>query len=405
MKKSVFTFVVSICVFMICLAVCTSAASIKIGDYVVMGKYNGEEIVWRCVDIDENGPLMLSDKILCFKAYDFAGDNTDGSHGFDSQTEYYRSMFGSDRWDDSNIRAWLNSSDESVDYTCGNAPTSDSSWFGMNEYAEETGFLSDNNFTAAENGFIKSVYLKAILNDSEISEANAGSEYLSDNFENYSDAYGMRLYDKFFLLSAEHISRISANFSGSDNVIIAYPTAKAVENSEFKGDEISTTLGAKYWLSTPHNQNLGDGVRVVCEDGSVKVCFAASVNVGIRPAFYLNFDVCAVNSGEGTKTSPYKYSVVTSPYIYTNNVVKNSTSTSVSFDVYYSNFTSVDSIRVMVVCYDGDKITYLNTTTISTFNSATIAADIDENTDKVKIFAWDDVLEIPLCSASVINLN
>ena len=32
-----------------------------------MGSYYGERILWRCVDIDENGPLMLSDKILCLK--------------------------------------------------------------------------------------------------------------------------------------------------------------------------------------------------------------------------------------------------------------------------------------------------------------------------------------------------
>ena len=41
-----------------------SANGIKIGDKITLGKYLGEPIVWVCVDIDENGPLMLSEKIL-----------------------------------------------------------------------------------------------------------------------------------------------------------------------------------------------------------------------------------------------------------------------------------------------------------------------------------------------------
>ena len=43
---------------------------IKLGDYLRMGSYYGAPILWRCVSIDENGPLMLADQILCLKAYD-----------------------------------------------------------------------------------------------------------------------------------------------------------------------------------------------------------------------------------------------------------------------------------------------------------------------------------------------
>lgn len=44
------------------------ASLIQVGDYITMGTYYDAPIVWRCVAIDENGPLMLSDKILCLKA-------------------------------------------------------------------------------------------------------------------------------------------------------------------------------------------------------------------------------------------------------------------------------------------------------------------------------------------------
>lgn len=39
--------------------------TIEIGDYIQMGTYGGEPIVWRCVAKDSNGPLMLSDRVLC----------------------------------------------------------------------------------------------------------------------------------------------------------------------------------------------------------------------------------------------------------------------------------------------------------------------------------------------------
>lgn len=38
---------------------------VQLGDYIRLGSYDGEPILWRCVSVDENGPLMLSDKVLC----------------------------------------------------------------------------------------------------------------------------------------------------------------------------------------------------------------------------------------------------------------------------------------------------------------------------------------------------
>lgn len=45
--------------------------TIEIGDYIQMGTYGGVPIVWRCVAQDSNGPLMLSDRVLCdYMPYD-----------------------------------------------------------------------------------------------------------------------------------------------------------------------------------------------------------------------------------------------------------------------------------------------------------------------------------------------
>ena len=72
----------------------------NIGTYFQLGTYEDDPIIWRCIsDDDENGMLLLSDKILCYKAYN-AGTNVDD---FLSQD-----MYGSDIWENTTIRAWLN---------------------------------------------------------------------------------------------------------------------------------------------------------------------------------------------------------------------------------------------------------------------------------------------------------
>ena len=44
------------------------ASEFPAGTYYQMGRYNGEPILWRCADnTDENGVLLVSDRILCLK--------------------------------------------------------------------------------------------------------------------------------------------------------------------------------------------------------------------------------------------------------------------------------------------------------------------------------------------------
>lgn len=57
------------------LSVSDEPTTINIGDCIVLGTYYNEPIIWRCADIDENGPLMLSEKILCLKAFDAKGED------------------------------------------------------------------------------------------------------------------------------------------------------------------------------------------------------------------------------------------------------------------------------------------------------------------------------------------
>ena len=142
-----------------------ATTNINIGDYIEMGEYYGEPILWRCVDIDEHGPLILSDKIICLKPFDAAGDNTNGSHG---RVGEQRKTMGSNYWADSNIRSWLNSDESAgnVTWLCGNPPDIDHVWGGYNDYADEAGFKT--NFIPKELGIaVKNVTQDSILEDIE----------------------------------------------------------------------------------------------------------------------------------------------------------------------------------------------------------------------------------------------
>ena len=64
----------------------TTTPEFNVGDYFIIGQYNDAPILWRYIDDDENGKLLISDKVLCFKWFG------------------HRAL-----WLKSNLRAWLNS--------------------------------------------------------------------------------------------------------------------------------------------------------------------------------------------------------------------------------------------------------------------------------------------------------
>ena len=45
-----------------------------------MGTYNNASILWRCVSIDDNGPLMLADRIIDTLAYDAKTNDNSNSN-------------------------------------------------------------------------------------------------------------------------------------------------------------------------------------------------------------------------------------------------------------------------------------------------------------------------------------
>ena len=77
----------------------------SIGDYIRLGNYNGQPILWRCVDVDEMGPLMLSDQVLATMAYDAKTSENSATRSHSRNLK--RGTYGSNQWRDSNMRSWL----------------------------------------------------------------------------------------------------------------------------------------------------------------------------------------------------------------------------------------------------------------------------------------------------------
>lgn len=256
--------------------------AIKLGDYIQFGSYYQKPILWRVINIDEDGnPLLFSEHVICSKAYDARGSK----HGDED-----RKAFGSNEWQFSTIRQWLNSSEKNIQWIK-NPPSADNVFFKRNPYDKEAGFLADGNFTQTERALIKPVKHKVLLGSQDINKKEGGTEaYIeaSDLDKNYDNAYYINIEDGVFLLSLKEMKEYVCN-RGWYNMTTATP--EALKNSNYKELE-----WPEYWLRTPVVQ-----FAMYSSSGAHEPYFVQ----GIRPAFYLNKSMIASKSGVGTEKSPY----------------------------------------------------------------------------------------------------
>ena len=283
------------------------SANIKIGDYVQMGTYYGKPILWRCVDIDDNGPLMLSDKILFAKAMDAKGDDKSGSHSRGG----FRPNNGSNYWPDSNMRSWLNSDADAgnVQWLCGNPPDAAHFSSPYNAYDQEAGFL--HNFTQDELDAVKEVTHKTLLSQNDMSNMSTGTELyanvedIKDAMSNYDKAYAEDVQDKIFLPDVKQVYDIynKGEILGAD-YYIGEPTAECVENDEDKTSGLTFGKKWNYALRTPVTDQ-ATKYNVLASNGKITSTNAhISTYAGIRPMFYLEQDA-DFKSGSGAADYPY----------------------------------------------------------------------------------------------------
>lgn len=273
-------------------------SSITEGDYVVLGNLYGADIVWRCIDVNSNGPLLISDRILTFRAFDAAGP-----HGNDQ-----RNRWGSNNWENSTLRHWLNSSEPEGDkqWPAGNPPNSESTG-GSNGYSREKGFLT--NFMPEELACIKPVTNMSVTNVLDVNENTVGTEVMAmrrniNNVANTDTALSALTWDTVFIPDIDEARIIKSEF-GVD--FLAMPTPEALNLNEAEIANQSADMTASWWLRDADGLPADPyGVRVITQDGWVDRADAYSPEIGVRPAVYLNMDAAAFASGDGSYASPYR---------------------------------------------------------------------------------------------------
>ena len=286
-------------------------SKLSIGDYLSIGNYHGEAILWRCVDIDKNGALMLADQVLCVKPFDFPGGDRSGSHGRGYQNGRDRIRYGSNYWGDSNIRSWLNSDagpGETV-WGCANPPVSPNSLTMFNSYEQEAGFL--NGFSQKDKSAVKKTTLSSMLDRYErFAEGDANyllfDARLFSILQNYNTAFCEAAEEFIFLPDIKQINRIYQNSSLLEEGYYIGKLTQAAAREDHSGKTYPDDLACAYWLRTPSaDGSRGYKTRIVCaqEQEAMVQDMNVGASIGVRPAFYFN-DAAQI-SGNGTKEAPY----------------------------------------------------------------------------------------------------
>ena len=295
MTKKITAILLALCMAISILPMSVQAASkpdIKVGDYVKMGTYNNASMLWRCVSIDDNGPLMLADKIVDTLAYD--AKTNDNSNSKSHSRSYKRDDYGSNYWKDSNMRSWLNSTASAgkVDWLCGNPPK-DGYVSGTGAYNDKAGFL--NAFSKSEIAAMKTVTQRSLVSHPEynkgIVEGDANSDLLyytdiSEAVANYDSSYFETTTEKVFLLDVKQANAVWKNLKG---YYISYN---------------SNGMAWPYWLRTPVTDCNHD-MRYISSSGEVGRYAPWYSDLGVRPAFYLDSEYFVATSGSGSQSNPY----------------------------------------------------------------------------------------------------
>jgi len=284
--------VLTLCLLPLPVEAAGAEAGVQLGDYIQLGSYENEPILWRCVSVDENGPLMLSDRVLC-DSMPYDAQTSENSISGSHRRSSYRSKYGSNHWRDSDMRSWLNSDAAAgeVKWLCGNPPK-DGYIMGGGAYAGKAGFL--NGFTPDEAAAIKTVTQRAIVSHPEytagyIDAPGADLPYNTD-IGSVADGYGGAHYenitDKVFLLDVKQLHTVYENLGG------------------YYIGQNRNGVSWNYWLRTPVTDCNHD-MRYVSSQGSIGRDAPCKGYYGVRPAFYLDAAYYAVISGSGTAADPY----------------------------------------------------------------------------------------------------
>ncbi len=252
------------------------AAKVELGDTVTFGTYNGEPIEWRVLQIAEDGTeaILIAEQILTMRAYDAAEG---GIYNSDGETDYWQAnsaadtdyelqvlVRGNNIWSVSNIRTWLNSSDEVVVYA-DQAPEPMAMSEHKNGYHNESGFLY--GFTDAE--------LDALVERDIMTHTNV-----------LFDANTVTTTDRVFLLSKEELTW----FEEAGMRIYASPTQAAIEQDTsnwYDVDLAEYEITDYYWWLREPVEGTTSKCYLVSNGYTQETLYTSNAGVegfGIRPA-------------------------------------------------------------------------------------------------------------------------
>lgn len=247
-------------------------SSAELGDRITLGTYLGQPIVWRVVKLSDDGKsaVLLSDKILTIKAFDAPEG---GSYNKDSEGKTYWSepvselsaeqqiaLRGNNSWELSNIRTWLNSTKEMVQYS-DTAPTAKAMSEHKNGYHTEAGFL--NGFTDKE---------------------------LSKIIDTTITTNGKQTTDRVFLLSSDEIEWLYT----ADVSVYTTPTEQALAQDESNWYDVNmdgyNTKDHYWWLRDNNGATSCEAnvVNLSIYDEKITGWSVGLEGFGIRPAITIN---------------------------------------------------------------------------------------------------------------------
>jgi len=320
------------------LVVSAHSGAMSTGQYARFGSYAGSPILWRMIYLNNDGSYMLlAENVLSLKAFDANGDLS-GTRG-----DLLRTQRGSNFWETSSLREWLNSEGATVSYTQ-QAPDADHIASGQNAYAAEAGFLS--NFSSAERAALQPTAQKCLL---ATADALDGTNYLSVAYsgvkdsgmeehiydasylnllQNFEAAYSKSVTDTVFLLDVREwhdYVRFNTALGGSEedeSRTGRKPTQQAIDacSPAIVDAGLSATQNWAYWLRTPYAAS-SYGVRVAA--GAITEYQAQYGTFGVVPALNLKSGI-TVASGDGSAENPFvlnDYVLATVPIVTTQEVL------------------------------------------------------------------------------------
>ena len=281
-----------------------------VGDFVYFGKHEDNQMVWQVVHLEDGAATLFETDV------NYTDMEYDASfHGHTITVSYTRyNTYGSATWEYSDIRQWLNSREDTVQYediefdynTPGGIVNLGWDNDKLPSYAGEAGFLSRNHFTDTEYGILLKTEHPSLIPYTEsgmnsVMDTSFGS-FDSDLTEYYySGEYGVsQTTDLMFLLSGLEF----AEYVKHNNLQGCYfPNGREYPGFWLRDSVVTNFAGSYYYY----------GTHALTVSGGRADSNEADLSSAVRPACRIDLSKLDGLTGDGTLDNPYKLEIRETP--------------------------------------------------------------------------------------------